>query len=747
MNFRNQFFDSTATDVEPVETVIAPRDHIIDYTSIAFEHKRGVRKEVGQSQLWREYAAILDGRQVCVREPVLPVGRTVSALADQWLVGVNTWAELSHCNVYPGLGGGVEYMDEESSPPERVEQLFVVFEPPGRTLSELVISSADKGLRVQEALLHAHAIMSGLHYLHACSPRIIHGALSPNNIIIDENGQCRITNMLLRYDQLHDRSIATVATDTQWMAPEQAKGGPSTCASDMYAFGLIFCFLLCGAAPYASTCFTARDVHEAVVTGVRPDIPPTESFLQELIGCCLGTEPASRPSASSVLRALTAACTEKGITLVGMEEGKGDVALVSGDDRRSDSSGDVADFGHLSDHVENMAAAVTVFGRETVAPTTLCDEEGPCVVTYGDKVVLLNWRVGGDKGVVDGACRIDDDEEEGDEGGMVIGHNAAHQKAGQSTLYLGTVIFHIDCTASMKKDNRMGLTKEVLLRVIPSLLQQGLRVWVNSWASNDDTKGRIQTREVTLPDSSLLELEKVDELRAHIQHTVFDILIPAGRTDLYGSCFQLLKQCRELVSQSKPIYAFVLTDGNHNRLDYPLHKPSRPGEDYFGVYKATLLSGTKFGLSHEPFSVEYADGFLSQELDLLHDLCNRANAAMSLTLVGIGDASTKFLSSLTSRLGDKCCFYGITEVNQADAAFGSVSAGPDRNSIVVTVPGIIVIPLTYSVNSGDMVSGCGVIKNQALVEGIHQCIDIQLSSSEKDVELRAIVPSYSHAVQ
>ena len=749
LDFKNQFYDSKVADAEEPANVIMCRDHKVDYNALSFELKRGVRKEIGHSEHNRDYVATLETRHVCVREPVLPPGPLDACIVERWWRGVNTWAELSHDSIWPVRGGGTEYMDEESSPPEAVPQLFVVFDGrPVCTLAEHMASS--EGLSIEDVLRHAHSLAAGLHYLHSCSPRLIHGALCPENIVLDGEGRCRISNVLLRREQLH-AGAAGGTVDSRWLAPEQAKGGLATCPSDMYTLGLVLCFLLTGKAPYDSSCPGIREAHEAVVTGVRPDIPRTEAFLEELIGFCLGVEPSARPTALSVSRALLAACKEKGLMLVGADSEGGAAA----DQESSDCCGDVGDFGEMSDRVENIAAAVRIFGREGTASYGGDNGGEPSVVIYGEKVVVLDWNVSDVEKAhaVSRSADGDDDEEEEGDGGMLASHNMSLERLGDARVCEGTVIFHIDCTASMKKNDRMELTKEVLLRVIPSLLRQGLRVLVNSWASNDETKGRVQTREVILPDQSLLELDMAEELMALIQRTAFEILIPAGRTDLYGSCFQLLRQCRELISQAKPIYAFVLTDGNHNRLDYPHHRPSQPGEDYFGVYKAVLQGGAKFGPSHNTFSTDYAEEFLKTELNALYGLCDRtneghceANALVSLTVIGIGDASTKSLSSLTTRLGDRCCFYGITEVSQADTAFGNISVGMGGMTATVSFPGLQSVPLTYTVNSGDVMSGCGVVKDNTQVDGVHQCESVNLSYKNKGIELRVVVPTYEHTV-
>jgi hypothetical protein len=152
----------------------------------------------------------------------------------------------------------------------------------------------------------------------------------------------------------------------------------------------------------------------------------------------------------------------------------------------------------------------------------------------------------------------------------------------------------------------------------------GFHIIVNAWASTTENKGRIVTR-VVAPDAALLQallgvetttaraggapaetedsaaVDHEAQLLQYLDNKVFDILTPKGQTDLYGSCFQLLRQCKTLLqgapgvgSAPGPVYAFVLTDGEHNRLDFPLHAPTQEGEDYFGVYAAarTTPAGT-----------------------------------------------------------------------------------------------------------------------------------------------------------
>jgi hypothetical protein len=208
----------------------------------------------------------------------------------------------------------------------------------------------------------------------------------------------------------------------------------------------------------------------------------------------------------------------------------------------------------------------------------------------------------------------------------------------------------------MLRDHRVNLTKDVMSRVIPTFLRQGFRIIVNAWASTQENHGKIETREVN-PDPALLQLllgvsdtvqaagadaadasDAAAQLQNYLNTHVFDILQPKGRTDLYGSCFQLLQQCQDLQGGG-PVYAFVLTDGEHNKLDCPVHLPKVEGEDYFGVYTATAaatkgkLKFTRNGV--EP-SVPLCERFLRRQLDSLNASADAGAGRVSITLIGIG---------------------------------------------------------------------------------------------------------------
>jgi hypothetical protein len=300
---------------------------------------------------------------------------------------------------------------------------------------------------------------------------------------------------------------------------------------------------------------------------------------------------------------------------------------------------DLSGFDELTTHIENLSSAVKVFGSfdcfatssttsVSAGNTVTAEVKVPAasVVLFGDKLVLHNFQKPEAVAAKTAPTRyVEYEETTGAENVAVPVRAAGDVRAHGATA--GTIVFHIDNTSSMLREKRMVLTKGVLRRVIPNFLRMGFHIIVNAWASTTENKGRIVTR-VVAPDAALLQAllgvepatsqagsaqsaETAAEDSAVVDHEalllqyldtkVFDILTPKGQTDLYGSCFQLLRQCRTLLQPTPgsatapgPVYAFVLTDGEHNRLDFPLHAPNKEGEDYFGVYAATpSTTGTK----------------------------------------------------------------------------------------------------------------------------------------------------------
>lgn len=128
--------------------------------------------------------------------------------------------------------------------------------------------------------------VAGLHDLG-----IVHGDLSPGNVLLDSTGRPVLAD--LGYSRLTGEVRADVYGTEGYVAPEVLEGGEPLRASDVHALGALAWFCLVGAAPG----------HIAERLDLRDHLPD-EPVLADLIEDCLSPDPAKRPEADEVARAV-----------------------------------------------------------------------------------------------------------------------------------------------------------------------------------------------------------------------------------------------------------------------------------------------------------------------------------------------------------------------------------------------------------------------------------------------------------
>uniref|UniRef100_A0A6B2L1X7 Non-specific protein-tyrosine kinase n=1 Tax=Arcella intermedia TaxID=1963864 RepID=A0A6B2L1X7_9EUKA len=144
----------------------------------------------------------------------------------------------------------------------------------------------------------AKGVALGLNWLHDRVPKIIHGSLTPSNILVNRDYRAKISDFGLY--KIKNQSVNLLQGDVdpgdlRWYAPEVLQGEEPTEKSDVYSFGLILWALLTNQIPYA----TAKTVFElkqlkCVLNQSPPMIECCKSLL-DLITECTSPSPTFRP--------------------------------------------------------------------------------------------------------------------------------------------------------------------------------------------------------------------------------------------------------------------------------------------------------------------------------------------------------------------------------------------------------------------------------------------------------------------
>lgn len=147
-------------------------------------------------------------------------------------------SSLSHPNIVEmydvGEDNGLYYIVMEYVEGKTLKQLL-------KKRGKLTLSEAiDIMLQLTDGMAHAH------------DSYIIHRDLKPQNIMIQDDGQVKITDfgiaMALNSTQLTQTN--SVMGSVHYLPPEQANGKGSTIKSDIYSMGIIFYELLSGSLPF-----------------------------------------------------------------------------------------------------------------------------------------------------------------------------------------------------------------------------------------------------------------------------------------------------------------------------------------------------------------------------------------------------------------------------------------------------------------------------------------------------------------
>lgn len=164
---------------------------------------------------------------------------------------------------------------------------------PAPSLAELVRVAGPPGASTVRWIAGGGA--AALCTLHSLG--VEHRDLKPQNILLPADG-VRIIDFGISHATDLTRTRLTLGT-IAFTSPEQARGEPSTPASDVYSLGVTLFHTATGHLPYAETEDPLRLLAQVARGAV--DLSGLPSELAGLIGPCLSSDPEDRPDPAALL--------------------------------------------------------------------------------------------------------------------------------------------------------------------------------------------------------------------------------------------------------------------------------------------------------------------------------------------------------------------------------------------------------------------------------------------------------------
>ena len=194
-----------------------------------------------------------------------------------------TIAELRHQNIIRVLDYGIH---ESTSTP------YLVMEYAPKTLRQRYATGTI--LSPLHILPYVEQVASALQYAH--DHKVIHRDVKPENMLLDENDNVRLSDFGIAV--VYETSRASNTLDKlgtpPYMAPEQFRGKPSP-ASDQYSLGIVVYEWLCGTRPFNGALGELMHQHEnAIPSSMREKVASLSSAIEEVILKALAKNPKER---------------------------------------------------------------------------------------------------------------------------------------------------------------------------------------------------------------------------------------------------------------------------------------------------------------------------------------------------------------------------------------------------------------------------------------------------------------------
>ncbi len=219
------------------------------------------------------YLCQMDGRKLVVlKESVVPEG-SAENVRDKALEMFEREAHLLMKTDHPSIVKVIDCFVEKN------RNYMLLEHASGTDLRQLVKQNGPQ--KESDVLEWAIQIANALKYLHDKEQPIIHRDLTPDNIVLRNDGQIVIVDFGAA-NEFIGNATGTFVGKHSYIAPEQLRG-KATVHSDIYAFGCTLFYLLSGTEPEALSPSILKEHNSAV-----------SDELSELIESCTQLEAADR---------------------------------------------------------------------------------------------------------------------------------------------------------------------------------------------------------------------------------------------------------------------------------------------------------------------------------------------------------------------------------------------------------------------------------------------------------------------
>ncbi|GIN11278.1 serine/threonine-protein kinase PrkC [Shouchella clausii] len=164
----------------------------------------------------------------------------------------------------------------------------------GRTLKQVI--QEEGPLDIAVALDYFKQILYGVGHAHAM--QIVHRDIKPQNILISENGEAKVTDFGIARAMTSATITHTnsVMGSVHYLSPEQARGGHVTYRSDIYSLGIVLYEMVTGQIPFSGdTAVSIAIKHlQNDIPSVRELVPTVPKSVENVIRKATQKDPLQR---------------------------------------------------------------------------------------------------------------------------------------------------------------------------------------------------------------------------------------------------------------------------------------------------------------------------------------------------------------------------------------------------------------------------------------------------------------------